>query len=73
MKLIAIVEKVNQKYNKNLIGDIVIVETGLCLSGNELLCYKELEHDRYTTDYELMQMCFKLMHEVSNVTIIGVL
>lgn len=76
MKLVAIIENVNQKINKNLIGDIVIVDSEYVISCDNELCYQELEHDRYVSFYSVetyLQGLLKLKHSVSNISIIGVL
>jgi hypothetical protein len=74
MKLVAIIENVNQKANKNLIGDIVIVDSEYKSDLNDILCFEELEHGRYWKDgYTPLQSFFELRHEVSNISIIGVL
>ena len=74
MKLVAIVENVNQEWNENLIGDIVILDSNLCVSGDNKLCYEEAENNRLPSKkYDLLQLVFNLKHEVDNVEIIGVL
>lgn len=78
MKLVGIIENVNQKGNEYLIGSIVIVDSELVLSGDYELCYQELEHDR-TVSYDNLDLTkylhavFKLKHAVNNIEIIGVL
>ena len=75
MKLVALIEKVNQKGNKNLIGSIVIVDSELTMTGDYELCYQEEEHTRvfkFDNIGKILQ-CFHLYHSVANVSIIGVL
>jgi len=85
MKLLAIIENVNQPENEYLIGDIVIVDSEPVVSGDYKLCYQELEHDRaycpYTDVISLedinlrkwINSNFEIKHEVTNIEIIGVL
>jgi hypothetical protein len=71
MKLVAIVENVNQDYNRNLVGDIVILDSELCVSGDDKLCYREVEHNRSIANHNVFQLLWNLKHEVDNVEIIG--
>lgn len=71
MKLVAIVEKVNNKRNKNLVGKIVVVESKLKGSMDNELCYREEWNDD-VSDRDLLQ-CFGMYHSISNIEIIGVL
>jgi len=72
MKLVAIVENVNQKKNKNLVGQIVILDPELTMSGDFELCYEE-DDCRYRTDRTWLQNLLPPRHSVANIEIIGVL
>ena len=71
MKLIAVVENVNQEVNENMIGDIILVDSELVSSYNYELCY--LSEDTWPYEGHKWWQSISLYHEVSNLEIIGVL
>jgi len=76
MKLVAIVENVNQKQNRNLIGDIIVVDSEMYTGIDFYPGYSEDYHERYLrydNYYSLLQKVCTLRHEVTNITILGVL
>lgn len=82
MKLVAIVESVNQECNKDLIGSLVIVDSKLDHDIRYELCYNEVEHNRLEEWYhddinwdtdKWFRAYTNLRHSVANVSIIGVL
>lgn len=74
MKLVAIIENVNQPRNKNLVNQIIIIDAKLKGDIKNELCYFEPAEEEYyfRNDRKLMQL-LGLKHSVSNIEIIGVL
>lgn len=76
-KLVAVVTGVNNKYNDNLIGSIVVVDSKLKVSHCNELCYEEVDHGRKLinitskTDWTPYFQFFNLKHSILNLEIIG--
>jgi len=81
MILVGLVEDVNQKKNKHLIGRLVLLEEELDVSSEGLLCYREhvlnmedwFHRIKGYDGFDKIYAALPLLHEVTNVEIIGVL
>ncbi len=71
IKLVGIIESVNQKEDKNLIGQIVVVHPILTYSSDYELCYIETLGNHY--DNRTFSQDFSILHSVLNIEIMGVL
>ena len=74
MQYVAIVERVNQKCNQDLVGQIIIVDPELEMSFDGELCYRQ--EPTYSIDTKNVNhwgRVIGLLHSVSNIEIIGIL
>lgn len=74
MAYVAIVTNVSRVENKNLIGEIVIVDKELLVDLAAELCYREsslMDYGTYDRGRKWIQE-FNLLHSVSNLEIIGI-
>jgi len=72
MKYVAIVENTHQEQNQDLVGQIIILDSELEMSAGGLLCYRQ-EPTYFIDLHEFHEWArvFGLLHDVSNVEIIG--